>query len=286
MRARLKVYARIHEPAGYIIYRINREFVKRAPHAVRFVDYPEQADFQIVQCLGANSLTKIWNDKYVLFQYCLYTSDIESLAIWQAIFSQALMVVSYIDIPSVLKAANFNFHLTPWGVDTNIFYNYAQPRAKAILTTGWSRTQEAIVECYLAVRRSGKGMVNLGDDFNLGNGFTAFSRITDQELCKLYNDCEFVSGLRFKEGFEVSVIEGLACGCRPICFDLPIYKAWFGDLPQYVPHCRDSALVEKLEIILRYGTNPISEIEIQNVKDKFNWQTITDSFWKKIFEYV
>ena len=57
MTSQLKVYARIHEPASHAIYRINREFVKRAPDTVEFVDHPKQADFQIVHSLGAGFAT-------------------------------------------------------------------------------------------------------------------------------------------------------------------------------------------------------------------------------------
>lgn len=269
-----------------MIYRINREFVKRAPDAVEFVDHPKKADFQIVQCLGAGSLTQIHSRKFVLFQHCLRSADIGSRVVWLGVFNQALMVVSYIDIPSVLNARSFNFHHTPWGVDTDVFCRRDRQRTKAILTTGWSCAQEAIKECYLAANRCRKKTVNIGDDFRFGEDFSAASRITDFELCSLYNECEFVSGLRFKEGFEVSVVEGLACGCRPICFNLPVYTEWFEDLAYYVPHCKGSRLVAKIETILRQGAAPVSEKEIAKVKDKFDWQKLTARFWRKAFEYV
>src|SRR5260221_2129354 len=114
MTKSLKVYARIHEQAGHAIYRINRELVKRAPAYVQFVDYVKQADFQIVQCLGAGSLTKIHHSKFVLFQHNFLNADISSFAVWSALFKEALLVVSYTNIPHILKTDNFNFHLTPW----------------------------------------------------------------------------------------------------------------------------------------------------------------------------
>src|SRR5437899_3292242 len=116
MQARIKIYTRIHEPASYAIYRINREFVKRAPEFVEFIENPERADLQIIHCLGAQSLTKIWNDRYVLFQHNLLNADITSFRVWLGIFNAAVMVVSYADLPMMLKAETFQFHLTPWGV--------------------------------------------------------------------------------------------------------------------------------------------------------------------------
>jgi glycosyltransferase involved in cell wall biosynthesis len=286
MTGKLKVYARIHEPAGHVIYRINREFVKRAPESVEFVDYPKQADIQIVHCLGAGSLTKIWNNRYVLIQHNLLNSDIKSIAVWLGIFNRALLVVSYMNLPLILKTNTFNFHLTQWGVDTSVFRNLAQRRSKAILTTGWSLDEEGIRECYMAIKRTHKTMVNVGDDFQFGNGFSAVSRLTDKELCELYNDCEFVSGLRFKEGFEVSVIEGLACGCRPICFDMPVYRNWFEDLACYVPHYQGSQLSDYIETVLRNKAKPVSNDELERVKKTFDWESIAGQFWKILYEYV
>jgi hypothetical protein len=282
----MKVYARIHEPASFAIYRINREFVKRAPEIVEFVDRPTQADFQIVHCLGAGSLTKIWHDRYVLFQHNFLNADITSFPVWLGIFSQALMVVSYADLPSLLKSERVNFHLTPWGVDMDVFRNFARPRTKGVLTTGWCCDGEAIQECYLAAQQCRKEMVNLGDDFRFGGGFSAVSRVTDKELCEIYNDCEFVSGLRFREGFELSVIEGLACGCRPICFDLPVYRKWFEDLVCFVPHCHGPELINRIETVLRECPKQISIGEAEGIKNTFRWQNITDRFWTRIVEYV
>lgn len=286
MAFRIKVYSRIREPVGHVIYRINREFLKRAPEVVEFVDYPKQADFQIVHCIGAGSLAKIWNKKFVLFQHCLLSADLENLAVWQGIFEHALMVVSYLDLPHFFGKDAFNFHRTPWGVDMQMFRNLCKTRTNGIMTTGWSLNQEAIEECYLAARRCHRQIINVGADFGFGKGFSAVSNITDKELCEVYNECEFVSGLRFKEGFELSVIEGLACGCRPICFDLPIFRYWFGDMAYYVHHCQGEPLAGKVETILRQPPRPISKEEFERLESEFHWKNIADRFWKKIIEYV
>lgn len=282
MTVAVKAYARIHEPVGHVILRINRELVKRAPEHVEFVDSPKEADFQIVQCLGAGSLTKIWNDRYVLVQHNFLNADINSAAVWLGIFQQALMVVSYSDLPSLIGKNAFNFLLTPWGVDKGVFYCLDLPRRNGILTSGWCCEGEAIKECYLASDRCGKHMVNLGDDFHFGKGFSATSRITDRELCMLYNQCEYVSGLRFREGFEMSVVEGMACGCRPVCFDLPVYRNWFHDAACYVPDCRGPELVNCLEALLCRTPEPISRCEQEWVAETFDWKTIANRFWSNL----
>lgn len=286
MITRLKVYSRIHEPAGHAIYRINREFVKRAPPTVEFVDYVKQADFQIIHCLGAGSLTKIWHKRYILFQHNFLNADISNPNVWLGVFGQAMLVVSYADLPNQLKSTNFQFHMTPWGVDLSTFVNRDCKRNTKLLTTGWSSFGEALRECYLAVKQRQQNMVNVGADFNFGEGFKAVSRLTDAELCDLYNDCEFVSGLRFNEGFEISIIEGLACGCRPICFDIPVYRKWFDGLVSFVPHCSGRALVRKLEDVLKRGAMPISRDEKIRLRTQFDWQQVVDSFWNRVLDYV
>jgi glycosyltransferase involved in cell wall biosynthesis len=286
MRSTLKVYACIHETLGHAILRVHRALVKYAPAMVEFVDSPRKAHLQIIECIGAGSLTKIWHKRYVLVQHCLLSADITSLPVWRGVFNSAILVVSYIDIPHILHDKSLPFLLTPWGVDVGIFRNVNQPRPNMILTVGWSSEQEAIEECYLAARRCGGEVLHLGKQFCYGDGFTALANLTDSELCSLYNRCKFVSGLRFTEGFEIPILEGLACGCRPICFDLPVYRNWFQDLPSYVQHCHGRRLVAQLEAVLRQGPRPVSGSEIELVRDRFNWRMISINIWNHILSHA
>jgi glycosyltransferase involved in cell wall biosynthesis len=176
--------------------------------------------------------------------------------------------------------------MTPWGVDDTVFQNLGLNRATSILTTGWCCEGEAISECFRAASQCRKPMVNLGADFRFGEGFNAFSRLTDGELCRLYNRCEFVSGLRFNEGFEMPVVEGLACGCRPICFDLPIYRKWFEGCASFIPHCRGQTLVKEIEKVIRAGSPGVSERDLALSKANFSWKIITGRFWRRMLDYV
>ena len=260
--------------------------VRNAPPLVVFVDHPSLADVQIVHCLGAGSLTKIRSKRFVLVQHNLLNSDIAHLAIWRAIFQEACLVVSYTDLQSLLNSKTFNFLQIPWGVDLRTFRNYEQSREHTILTTGWSCSGEAIAECYSAVTKCGGTLFNVGEDFRFGANFRSSARLTDAEFCHVLNRCRFVSGLRFREGFEISIIEGLACGCRPICFDLPVYRHWFETVPVYVPHVKGTKLESHLESVFRTHYPAVSASELEFVRSRFDWQNICDTFWRSLLKYV
>ena len=94
-----------------------------------------------------------------------------------------------------------------------------------------------------------------------------------------YRSCDFGSGLHRIEGFEFPVLEGLLCGARPICFDLPCYRAWFDGLAEFIPE--DLNVVENLVKLFIKGPRPVTEKEKAIVKKRFNWQKICKGFWSK-----
>jgi glycosyltransferase involved in cell wall biosynthesis len=105
--------------------------------------------------------------------------------------------------------------------------------------------------------------------------------ITDLELVKLYSKCKYVSGLRHIEGFEYPVIEGLACGVRPIVFDRKETRQWFGKYALFVEECSGSRLVDQLKTILgglRYLS--VEDEERNVVLREFDWLKIAGGFWR------
>ena len=91
-------------------------------------------------------------------------------------------------------------------------------------------------EILLAAEGLGKKVFQLGSGENTDT-ITYSNNADDKTLAKYYSQCEFVSGLRRIEGFELPVIEGLLCGARPICFDIPDYRHWFDKLGFYSGRC-------------------------------------------------
>jgi glycosyltransferase involved in cell wall biosynthesis len=57
--------------------------------------------------------------------------------------------------------------------------------------------------------------------------------VTDGELRWLYENCEFLMVPSLMEGFGLPIVEGLVCGCRVVCSDIPIFREIGGDACHY-----------------------------------------------------
>ncbi|MCI0562764.1 MAG: hypothetical protein MN733_30145, partial [Nitrososphaera sp.] len=106
--------------------------------------------------------------------------------------------------------------------------------------------------------------------------------VNDSDLARLYNRCDYVSGLRFTEGFELPVLEGIACGARPICFDLPCYRNWFENFAEFVPHVKGRDLVQQLTAILSRTPQRLSPHERRSLLAFFSWERIARVFWQSL----
>jgi glycosyltransferase involved in cell wall biosynthesis len=73
--------------------------------------------------------------------------------------------------------------------------------------------------------------------------------VTDGELRWLYVNCEFVLAPSSMEGFGLSVAEGLFCGSRIVCSDIPAFHEIGGDACHYFDlhaEAEPSAMVEAI----------------------------------------
>src|SRR6266436_4850429 len=52
---------------------------------------------------------------------------------------------------------------------------------------------------------------------------------TDGELRWLYENCEFLMVPSSMEGFGLSIVEGLVCGSRVVCSDIPAFREIVGE---------------------------------------------------------
>jgi glycosyltransferase involved in cell wall biosynthesis len=57
--------------------------------------------------------------------------------------------------------------------------------------------------------------------------------VTDGELRWLYENCEVLMVPSSMEGFGLPVAEGLFCGCRVVCSDIPAFREIGGDACSY-----------------------------------------------------
>ena len=101
-------------------------------------------------------------------------------------------------------------------------------------------------------------------------------------MADYFSQCQFVSGLRRIEGFELPVLEGALCGARPIVFDQPHYKHWFKDFAVFIGEGSREEVIDSLESVFRIGAIPVSENEKALIRERFNWYKIIRGFWERI----
>ena len=182
--------------------------------------------------------------------------------------------MSYYDLPSLAGSCDFPFLRVPLGVDGDVFCDrHRLPRSAAVLTTGHELTGEAIQECREAARRINQPMIHVGSHFDfLTDECVVADGVSDDRLAELYSEARYVSGLRRSEGFELPIVEGLACGARPICFDQPGYRYWFDGHAVFVPETDGPTLTDAVTDILRTPPRPIDAAERDHVLSVFNWR--------------
>lgn len=243
--------------------------IKRYASSVEFVDNEDDADLVIIYVFGLRRA--VWyhvdklmkqGKKYVIVQLALISTRNPDFLDWLKIWNNAELVWSYLDLP-------IEYYYAPLGVDTLIFKDYGKDRT--YLIAQGSNRDESVNEIREAAREA------QGVTFSIGTG-----NLTDQDLALFYSKCKYVSGLRRKEGFEMPVIEGLMCGARPICFDKPHYRDWFGEMPVYIPEGSSNEVINSLKLLFATDPRTVTDNEKEEVREKFNWEKIIKGFWKEL----
>ena len=165
---------------------------------------------------------------------------------------------------------------TAYGFDMHTFYKMNYHRNFGILTTGWIDGPEIIGPCHEAAAQLPKSAIHIGPPGTGGNkqGNVTFAfNISDDELREFYNRSQFVAGMRDKNGFELPVIEGAACGCRPICLDREGYRHWFSDFAVFT----DGTPEDMANKMSQY--EPLTAAELKAVH-QFEWSHIRKFWWR------
>ena len=279
----MKVFAEVlPRTLGHVMHRANAELRRHAPDGVEFVDDVDDADLQILDVIGTGSLEYLAHPDHVLLQHCYLTTETQDPGYWLPRFRGARLVMSTYDLHALTGADDFALYRAPFGVDATVFRPRDVPRGAAIMTSGHDANGEAIRECYDAARSCGLDVLHLGRDFAYGPRFRAYEGVGDEDLARLYSSCRWVSGLRRGEGFELPVVEGLACGARPICFDTPSYRHWFGDNAVFVPEIEPRALTRALREVLAAPPEPVGEAEREDVVRRFDWAETFGGLWSRL----
>lgn len=233
--------------------------------------------------------------RYALVQCC---SGKEG-ANWQHYWFNAVVVWSYLDL-------NFDgydkssLYYCPLGVDAYLSTSNKSNRdpnpsvdRDIVLTTGYTHgyPAEAILEPWIAANAAGLKAYHIGGwpreiprDISLSLPVTRVEGIGDDQLALLYRRAKYVCSLRYRDGFELPAAEGLCCGARPILFDQPDLRQWYGNHAVYLPEIEGDELVDRLEGIFRsdgHGDR-VSEEEKEEAVKLFDWKPIVEGFWKEV----
>jgi hypothetical protein len=292
----MKVFYKVRHIMSQAMFRTRRELAERAPADVQFTDRLEDADVQVVDAIGADAIAEAKAPHVVYLQHCYHTAG-ASIPEWVRAWQRAALVASYYDLPEIAGRDDFPFLRQPLGVSAAFREaDVSRPRVLGAVTSGYVSGfgAEAIEDVALAARAVGKHVFHLGPPHvqNMHRPhsdaawvWTAKQGLTDTELAKVYATAQYVSGLRWTEGFELPAAEGLVCGARPVLFDLPCYRDWYGDMAVYVRH-DPSTLRGELEAVLRQDPPPVTPRERQAAMDRFDWHAIARRFWAAVSQRV
>jgi D-inositol-3-phosphate glycosyltransferase len=297
----MKVFVKSPEGLSRAMTRVSEALVEYAPtpipneaESVYVVDNIHEADLVVLHVVGEEGITeaaklKAAGKKYAVIQYCLRTTQKPNTSDWLETWRNAECVWSYYDLLELCgedcNVGGFNFYYAPLGVDTESFRHWPSvPKKFTILTSGYVVESECVKEASEAVKAIGGKMYHLGPKLINEPHVTSALGIDDDTLAQMYSRSKYVAGLRRGEGFELPAAEGLLCGARPICFDRPHYRKWFGEFAEFIPEGSSEEVTEALKWAFRRDYNPVTEHEINKAKALFNWPSIIGGFWQRVLK--
>lgn len=304
----MKVYAKSPAHLSRAMFRVDEALAKYAPPEIELVDCQADADFVVIPVIGYPETLEAAQgciargQGYAMIQYCLRTTQKPSTLDWLHLWQMADCVWSYYDIvklineddPELDQDQRIPFYYAPLGVDEEFTKPYLNThRSIGAMTSGYvsAPSAEAIEEVAVAAGRCGLTVTHIGPfpegmtgDTSPGRFWRFLFAISDQELADAYRAAKWVSGLRHGEGFELPVLEGLCCGARPILFDRPEMRYWYGDHAVFVPECHGIELVERLEQIMSQPPAPVTKDERNAILHRFDWQPIVKGFWSYVLQ--
>ena len=262
-----------------------RGFKTYAPNRIEFIGNPEDADLQILDITRISDKDYLRCDKYILFMHCFGEWSEENPMVYKSLFENALAVYSHLDLASVFPELKHKFIRGPWGVDPDKWMKSPNSPYKPyiILNTGEIAETEGIKECIVAAENANKKLIHVGTHLPYTNkSYSNVSNLSTRDMRDTYNASLYVSALRRFEGFEKPAMEGLLCGARPICFDTPLYRFWYGDLAEYVPESTEAITSSAIQKIFEGERREVT-LEEQNLAiEKFGWKNVSINFWNEL----
>jgi glycosyltransferase involved in cell wall biosynthesis len=270
-------------------------FKRYAPSCIEFVDDYSQANVQVLDITRLSDKYNIKCNKYVALFHCRGEWSEEAIMDYVSIFEGAELVYSHLDLETLMTGegkwskAEFNKRINflrgPWGIDETLFSPSPVHRHYTIMTTGEIPKTEGISECLTACMNVDGKLLHIGP--NLGYKSKAYRNtmnLTMEAMRTMYSSSKYVNALRRIEGFEKPAIEGALCGARPICFDTPLYRHWYKDIPVYVREGTFEETTHDLTATVKKEPKEVTEEEKKYIIDKFSWRAVAKNFWNKYLE--
>lgn len=285
----MKVFITEDGDDSYAIRRIKRALISFAPPGVHFVQAINEADLALINVVGRYDHVVRLTERllsegkeYCMLQYVLHSTKQKDPLKWARLWKKARLTWSYLPLDMYVPGGGFRLYLSPLGVDSVFFRKKSvKVRRYIMLSTGSSFLTESVREIYHAARGVGKEVAHVGASFPR-DGMSCFQSISDNELRELYQQCKYVSGLRRIEGFELPAAEGLLCGARPILFDQPHYRLWYGDFAEYIPETNREGVIRNLQKIFSSPYRKVTALEIEEARKVFDWKKIMTEFWRRV----
>jgi glycosyltransferase involved in cell wall biosynthesis len=260
---------------------------------------PSECDLIILHVIGSDAITAAervasCGQRYAVIQYCLVTAGYSNATAvdWVYMWQNAACVWSYYDLSRSFLSETFELYYAPLGLDDAFLartYSLNPRLDPLVLTSGYvsGPGAESIAEVWAAAERLGINAIHIGPSTIEGMSdypLTWVSRhqISDSELAELYRRASWVAALRHVEGFELPAAEGLACGARPIVFDQPAMRHWYGNHALYVKDQSGPALVNELVAVMSRPPDPVTDEERAKVIHRFNWERVCTGFWQRV----
>lgn len=287
----MKVYLKPTGLHSTAMKRVAAALEAHAPEGTVFVADPLDADFQLVHAIGTDAIEQIKAPSYAVIQYC--GSKTLDDPRWQPLWRNATFIWSYYPLEDVLPPS-VPFMFAPLGLDDSFRAAAERPlprmesRSFDLMTMGFSTgpVQEAIEECAMAVARINGRMIHVGPSEIEGWSSAPYPacwqaqlNVSEATLQQFYRNSQRVAGLRHVEGFELPCLEGLVLGARPVVFDRPDMRQWYGDIADFVPECTGEELIDRLTHLLKRGPDPVTDAERAEVLGVFDWAKIAARFW-------
>jgi len=290
----MRVYVRAPSHLSRAMHRVARALSISAPPKVEIVRHQSDADLIILHVIGYPDTQKAIRDiteqgkKFAIIQYCLKSTSHDA-GDWMELWKAASLVWSYYDLTDYTES--FAFYHAPLGLDPILLESRPFLRDIDIMTSGYvSSGQEAIYEVAVAAERLDLSVFHLGPHTIQGmptcrsTKWSAKLGISDYELAEYYRRSQWVSGLRWVEGFELPALEGLANGARPIVFDRSEMRHWYDGHAVFVPEVPSDQLIEVLVKELGKDPRAVTDQEQKEVRQRFQWGPIVHGFWERLCE--